>query len=92
MKYFAKVVDLFKTSWGEVAVLEFNKDLTIKLGMVLSDTNANKWEITRVSNSKAPHVEKYKDKINSIYVWDCTLKPVGHSDSVKTNDVLEVVG
>lgn len=86
-----KVIDLFEVSWGLVVILDFLKPTTLKLGDKLKSSNDYFWVITGIARSKFALSEKYEGVIDSIYVWDCTVKPIDHSERLLIGEELSFV-
>ncbi len=88
-----KVLDLFHPSSGDVAILDFSNGLIPKIGMIIQNTSNLKWRIASFGMPILLDIidRKYNSHFGSEAVWDCTLIPVGHSESVKMDDDLEVV-
>lgn len=85
------VIDLFKVSWGTVAVLDFLKPTAFKLGDRLKSSNGCFWVITGIARSKFAVNEKYQSLIDSVYVWDCTIEPINHSELPVIGEELNLI-
>lgn len=85
-----KVIDLFEVSWGTVAVLDFFEPTYFKVGDKLKSSNGLLWMITRVTRGKA--IDKsLENLIDSLYVWDCNIKPINHLQTPSIGEELYLV-
>ena len=86
-----RVIDLFQVSWGTVAVLDFLIPTAFKLGDKLKNSKGDLWLVTGIAKSKSAIDEKYINLVNSVYVWDCTIKPINHSQFPIIGDELRLI-
>jgi hypothetical protein len=90
MKTEVKIIDLFKTSMGEVAILGFLGEGAPEIGMILNNKSNFKWRISGIGgNRKLALANKYSE-LNFESIWDCNIEPLNHSESVKIDDELEI--
>jgi hypothetical protein len=91
MAFNCVVLDTFHTSLGNVAILGFLNSKTPRIKMVFKNESNLKWEITGIgANRKLDSSNQYA-KYDAESIWDCVLRPLDHSDSVKANDILEII-
>lgn len=86
-----KVIDTFNTSWGLVAVLEFNEKYIPQIGDMLKSQNNCIWNIIGVSKSKFIMIEQYAKKLQSLYVFDCTLQSDCVIEKINISDILQKI-
>src|SRR5689334_9039731 len=91
MKQNGKVVELFNVSWGTIAVVDFFKPTVFKLEDELKNAKNYSWKITGIAKSKLLGNKKYQDTINSVYVWDCTIEPINHSETPRIGEELTLI-
>jgi hypothetical protein len=73
-----KVIDIFTTSIGNVAILGFSGDLTPSKGMVLMDENNDSWRIIGMGVNKKEELNNSRfEEYTSI--WDCQVESVTHT-------------
>jgi len=70
------VVEIFNTSIGKIAILEFPDDNRPKVGMILKNSNNLEWKITGVGRGK-----------HNTNLWDCRIE-TSSSDDLKIGDSL----
>ena len=88
-----KVIDLFKTSLGDIAILEFPDKTYPSVKMILKNSDAMAWEIHQVGrNAKFLKSDLYKNVAKPERVWDCNIKPIGHHTLIKIGDELYMEG
>lgn len=85
-----KVVAIFEMSWGTVAILDFLGPTYFKVGDKLKNLNGLLWIIVQIRRGK-PVVEAYENLMNSIYVWECTVKPLNHTQVPSIEEELSLV-
>lgn len=90
MNRVVKLLDLFKTSIGEIAILAFSGEDMPSVGMILKNKSNFKWKIAGIgANRKLSQTNNYTG-YQAESIWDCTLKPLGHSEPIEGNDTLEI--
>jgi len=85
-----KVIDVFDTSWGMVAVIDFFGPTNFTIGDKLKNSNGLVWLITGVTKVK-PVDQSYENLSNSLYTWDCTVEPINHSQRLLIAEELSLI-
>jgi len=89
MKSTIKIIDLFKTSIGDVAVLTFASNETPRIGLVLKNKSNFRWTISGIGgNRKLGPANKYTN-YPADAIWDCVLRPLNHSENLAINELFE---
>lgn len=91
-KQFCNVNALLNTPGGLVAVLDFQKEVIVKVGMLVKNSNGMIWRIAGVSMPAL--LEKTNFKFTprfSNLLFNCLLMPIDHLESLNENDLLSIV-
>jgi len=80
-----KVLDIFKTTIGEIAILGFSGNDKPHIGMILRNQTGVQWKIVGLGMNKGEI-----DSTDSYSVWDCKIEKLaeGIENPIKQNEVL----
>ena len=82
-----QVIDFFKTSIGDIAVLGFFDTLIPRPGMILKDEVDGQWKIIGVAMERNSILSNRIENKVFQKVWDCSLKNMS-SETIKVGDTL----
>jgi hypothetical protein len=88
-KFQIRIIDLFHTNIGLIAIFEFPTHLNPKIGMVLHDDKNATWKIVQLGiQSKLRYSEysQYLDEKKN--VWQGVLQPQTENESLTKSDIL----
>ena len=82
-----KILNLFNTTIGRIAIIGFFEDSPPYIGMILLDNKGNTWKIKglAISKKEALDGESHNDYK---FIWDCNLEPINHQSSITKGDFL----
>lgn len=86
-----KVLNIFKTSIGNILLVEFYDDILPSIGMVLSDGKGFKCRISGIGMGKPslPQLDTLGETFAS--VWDCRSDFLGEKHSVNIGSILTIL-
>lgn len=86
-----KVLELWNTSLGKIAVLGFfDQGIIPHVGITLKDGENNSWKVTGLGMEKTPVLlDRYKES-NFKSIWDCQLEQVDGDCLLRVGDMLYI--
>ena len=85
------VYETFNTSGGLIAIMDFTKETTPRIGTILESMSGHRWKIIGIDSPKPIGMTNFKFKPRySDFIFGCLLQPINHSEILKENETLQI--
>ena len=86
------VYELFNTSRGLIAVMDFPEKVRLKVGDILTNKSGHKWKLIGIDMPRPIELTNFKFTPRfSGLLFGCLLQPVGHSEIPEPNEILQII-
>ena len=86
------VYEIFNTGNSSIAIMDFTDTSIPKIGTILETATGHRWKITGIDMPKPIESTNFKFKPRfSDQIFGCLLQPINHAETLKENEVLQVL-
>ncbi len=86
------VYELFNTSRGLIAVMDFPEKVVLNIGANLISKSGHKWKLIGIDMPMPIEMTNFKftPRFGGL-LFGCLLQPVGHSEIPEPNEILQII-